>query len=129
MKLMTYHNPLLSFDSLFGDPFEAFAPLFEVARKPRTESTIEWFEDDENYYARVDLPGVAKEELNLEFDADLIHLSVEREKNGETVRREKKVRVPEGILSDQAEAKLTDGVLTLTLPKAPEKKPVTIEIA
>lgn len=120
---------MTSFDSFFGDPFEAFAPLFEV-RRPRYESSLEWFEDDDHYHARLDLPGVKKEDLKLEFEADIVTLSVSRTKaDGSSSKYEKRVRVPENVESEGVGAKLEDGILTLSFPKAPEKKPIKIEIA
>lgn len=131
MNTLNYKHPMSAFDSFFGgDPFEAFAPLFELSRK-RT-SSVEWFEDDSNYYARVDLPGVAKEDLDIEYEADLVTLlftSSRKDENGEKVRFERTMRVPDGIEADGINAGLVDGVLTLTLPKAPEKKPVNIKIS
>jgi len=126
---MPYHRPFSAFDSFFGSvPFEAFAPLFESSRRCRSDAGLDWFEDDSNYYAQIDLPGVEKQHLNLEFEAELVTLSVAKDGEEET-RYEQRIRVPEGVQPDGASAALENGVLTLTLPKAPDKKPVTIEIA
>ena len=120
-----------AFDSFFGgDPFETFAPLFEFSRK-RTCNT-EWFEDNSNYYARVELPGIGKDDLSLDFEADLVTFyfnSGKSDENGEMICHERKLRVPEGIDASAIEADLKDGVLTLTMPKAPASKPVKIEIS
>jgi HSP20 family protein len=38
------------------------------------------------------------------------------------------VVLPEGLELDKAEASFEDGVLTLTIPKAPEAKPKVIKV-
>ena len=125
MKLMTYHPAESIFDSFFRDAFDAFAPILDgVTRYSRPDYHMEWFKDDTHYYARIDLPGVKKDDLNLEFESDTVTISAKRGDRS----YESRLRVPDGIEADGAKAELSDGVLTLTLPKAPEKKPVTIAI-
>ncbi len=126
-------DPFTAFDSFFGrDPFEAFAPLIEAARASTSHSAaVEWFSDDEAYYARLDLPGVPKTSLSLEFESGHVTLSIAQAPTKDSTQGsyKKRIQVPDGIEADQAEATLIDGVLTLTLPKTAEKKPVSIEIA
>jgi HSP20 family protein len=132
MKVMTYkHHPFSrTFDSFFTDPFEAFAPFVEMSRRPVRETNLEWFEDDDHYHVRVDLPGVKKEELHLELESDVLKLSIEKKTDeGESKQYWKNLRVPDGISTDHIEAQLRDGVLTVSLAKAPEIKPRTIEVA
>ena len=130
---MTYSDPLSAFDSFFGgDPFEAFAPLFDFSRRRTCSPGVEWFEDDSNFFARVELPGIGKEELSLEYEGELVTLffdTGETNEKGEKVRHERKLRVPEGIDPSRVEASLKDGLLTLTMPKIPDRKPVAIEIS
>lgn len=129
---MTYKPHPLSrtFDSFFTDPFEAFAPFVEMRRRPVRETSLEWFEDDDHYHVRVDLPGVRREELSLELESDVLKLSIEKESDeGENKRYRKNLRVPDVISSEHIEAQLRDGVLTVSLAKAPETKPRTIEVA
>ncbi len=89
----------------------------------------------------VDLPGFKKEDVQIELTDDSVTVSGKRqssedEKGKNYVRQERasqmfyrKVTLPEEILSDQANAKLNNGVLEVSLPKkAPKetkKLPVT----
>ena len=130
MKLVNYHSMHSPFDSFFRDTLEAFAPLFESTERERSNLPVEWFKDENSYYARIDLPGFSREDLTLEYEPDLVTLSVVKEdESGEAKPFQRHIRVPEGVDGKGVKAELKDGVLTLTLPKTPEKEPVTIEIA
>ncbi|HNX05653.1 MAG TPA: Hsp20 family protein, partial [Opitutales bacterium] len=84
-----------------------------------------------NVYARFELPGFKKNELSIALENSVLNLSVERrgEKDGEEVSLSRSITVPDGIDATKVAAKYEDGVLTVTLPKVPESKPKTIEIA
>jgi HSP20 family protein len=135
MKIIRYNNPsdiYSDWDAFFADPVRAFAPLFRSA----TSSAHEWYEDEENYYARIELPGVKREDLSLDAEDGLVRFSYEirneRATNSESSTRSEKfeqvLRSPEGINLADISASLSDGILELTLPKADEKKPVRVEI-
>ncbi|MEM6278637.1 MAG: Hsp20/alpha crystallin family protein [Verrucomicrobiota bacterium] len=139
MKMIRYNDPTNSYhdwDSFFADPFRAFAPLF----RPRTTSAfrapdhaVEWYEDDEHFFARVEMPGVNKKELNLDAEDGLVRLSFEKRTHSEgsesRERFERYLRTPEGADVSGTKAKLEDGILELTFPKTPESKPVSITVS
>ena len=130
MKLMNYHPMQSPFESLFRDTWEVFAPLFENNEGERSGLSMEWFKDDTHYYARIDLPGFSREDLTLEYEPDTVTLSIRKEsESGEETKFQRQIRVPDDVDGSGVNAELKDGVLTLTLPKTPEKEPVTIEIA
>lgn len=138
MKIVRYPhlNSLFSdFDSLFADHFRAFAPLLRSTLGSSTSapySGVEWYENEESYVARVELPGVKKEKLKLELDEGLLRLAFERRRSldapGSFDRSEQILRVPEDADPDGISASLENGILELTLAKADEAKPVRIEI-
>ena len=70
MTLTTYRKPLSAFDALFNDRFDTFGPFFHAPPRQRRVETTEWFEDDSNYFVRMDLPGVSKEQLGIESEGD-----------------------------------------------------------
>ncbi|MEM1442207.1 MAG: Hsp20/alpha crystallin family protein [Verrucomicrobiota bacterium] len=139
MKMIRYNDPTNSYndwDSFFADPFRAFAPLF----RPRTTSAfrgpdhaVEWYEDDEHFYARIELPGVKKDELHLDAEDGLVRLNFEKKVHSEGTesheRFERYLRTPEGTDASGTKAKLEDGILELTFPKTPESKPVNIQVS
>lgn len=142
MKLIRYSDPTAYYndwDSFFADPFRAFAPLLRQSSTSAHRSTglpVEWYEDDENYYARVELPGVKKKDIHLDAEEGLVRLAYERvdhvnksdEETNRTESFEQVLRSPEGVENSKIEASLEDGILQLVLPKAEQKKPVTIKV-
>lgn len=142
MKIMRYNqssNPSSDWESFFAEPFRAFEPLFRPSLsssfRPSLNRQVEWYEDEENYYSLVELPGVKRENLNVEVEDGLLRLgySVDGASPLDEQSKEKRfefvLRTPERITSEGINAKLEDGILCLTLPKAEEKKPLRIEIS
>ena len=145
MKLIRYSHPLVNqfgdMERLFRSPFEGLgnlSRLLDLGERlgEATETPLEagLYEDDEHYYARVELPGFKKKELKVELNDGNLIVACERktvnedgvEKSDVVFRRA--LSVPEGINADQVVAKLEDGVLTITLPKVEERKPREIKV-
>ncbi|KAJ8443859.1 hypothetical protein Cgig2_032683 [Carnegiea gigantea] len=97
---------------------------------------IDWKETPEAHIFRADLPGVKKEEVKVEVeDGRVLQISGERsrekeEKNDKWHRVERssgkflrRFRLPENAKLDEIKASMENGVLTVTVPKAEEKKP------
>lgn len=77
-------------------------------------------EDQSAYYLSLDLPGIKKEELNIELKNG--NLIVKAESKGKKTRTYHKVfTLPNAIEVDSIEAELKDGVLNLKMPKLKEK--------
>lgn len=140
MKLLHYHYPLSAglndLDRWFRSPSSGFGRLFDLAERlsdpvaSTSRSTADLFEDEDHYFVRLEIPGVRKEEIDLELHDHRLSLSFERSRADREVpeRVERVVAVPEGVDAGKVEARLEDGVLTVTLPKTPEVKPVEIKI-
>ncbi|MCF6311040.1 MAG: Hsp20/alpha crystallin family protein [Verrucomicrobiales bacterium] len=145
MKLIRYSQPLVNqfggLERLFRDPFEGLGSLGRLLDlRERLEGKLEapleagLYEDDEHYYARVELPGFKKSEVKVELNDGTLLVECERkvvaedgvERSGVVFRRA--MSVPEGIQADKVGAKLEDGVLTITLPKAEERKAREIKV-
>ncbi len=97
-------------------------------------------ETEKSLIVTMDVPGVRKEKVsitlennNLDVDAKIDHLPYEdlnpvyTEYNVGHYTRQ--FTVSNNIDSKGIDANLTDGVLTLTLPKAPEAKPRQIKVS
>ena len=101
-------------------------------------------ETDEAYVLRADLPGVGKEDIDLQIEDDILTVKAERRAAYQNEDEKKRfVRIERGwgvytrsfdvseVDTDAIGAKFENGVLTLTLPKKqppkPEAKKVTIE--
>jgi len=96
------------------------------------------------YIVKAEVPGIKKEDLNIEITENSIEISgetkaeeKEEDKKKGYLRHERRyssfyrsIPLPDAILTDKAEAELKDGVLTVTLPKAapPEKKSQKLKV-
>lgn len=104
---------------------------------------VDLVDSGREYVLTADLPGVSKENLDLQVTADGIELAAEtrsekkedgkdyayRERSCRSFRRS--VSLPEEILADQAKASLKDGVLEVRLPKkspTPRREPVKVRV-
>jgi HSP20 family protein len=104
---------------------------------------IEMFEQDGELIVRADLPGLTKDDVNVEIDNDAITIEGERrsEQNedregfyrtersyGKFYRR---LPLPDGVESENANATFRDGVLEITMdmPKRTESKPRKVNIS
>jgi len=117
-----------SVDSFFEDFFnEPFFPAFVSDRQMKVDIR----EDEKNYILEAELPGVNKEDINLEIEENLLTISVDHneevdEERQNYIRRERyrssMVRsfAVDNIIPEQATAKFENGVLTITLPKKEE---------
>lgn len=82
---------------------------------------------------RADLPGMKKEDIQVDITDDEVTLSGERRREEETekgglYRSERSygfftrsIRLPEGAMTDQAKAAFKDGVLEIRMPAPPEQ--------
>lgn len=98
------------------------------------------YEDVNAYILSAELPGVKSADLDINVTANQLTLTGERKISSEAEdaryhRREREagrfsraVALPGEIDPDQVKAKLVDGVLTVTIPKAEKAKPRQISI-
>ncbi len=142
MKLIRYNptsgiNPYNEIDRLFENAFNGFGqfqlPFNGFARgTPQSQPAVDFNEDTDNYFARFELPGVKKGDIQLELDENLLTLKGERKEktaDGEkSFTLSRTISVPEGIDADKLSAKLSDGLLTVTLPKPEASKPRQIAV-
>ena len=133
-------NRVADFDEWFRHPFaglpslgQFFNNLSEVIPTMNDRLAVDVHEDKDNYFATFEIPGVKKEDVKIELNNNLLTVSAEkREKNGETESSfslSRAVSVPEGVNAEAISAKLEDGILTVTLPKAENRKPRTIALS
>jgi len=103
------------------------------------DSELSLRDDGDKLTLTASLPGVSQSDLEITMEGDILTLKAERKldvpKDFRLVRRERgshvfsrqiELNVP--VVGDQIEAALEDGILTVTLPKAPEAKPRKILI-
>lgn len=93
-----------------------FSPAYEVS------------EDENRYMVSADLPGVKKEDIKIEMNENVLTISGERKKENKTASFKRSFSVPNTVDFEKIEANHEDGVLSISLPKAPLAKARTIEI-
>lgn len=90
------------------------------------------FEDADHYYARFEVPGVKKENVTVELHQNVLTVTAERRvKSGdqeESFNLSRSVNLPADIQAEAIQAKLEDGILTITLPKPQQQKPKLIPV-
>ena len=128
-----------SFDRLFDDSFDRF--LSPSAPGAQRSPALDVAESDRAYTVKLDLPGVAKEDVKVAIDGRRISVEAQARKDEEKKEGDRIVYRERSLASyarsftvaaeiDQAEsgAKLENGVLTLTLAKrgAPASAQITV---
>lgn len=121
-------------DRLFDLAAPAFGRLghFFEDRARVSAPAADFFEDDANYYVKAELPGVRKGDVSVEFDKGVLSVSAtRRQKKGDTEHSfeyRRSLSIPDGVQTQDIQARHEDGILTLTLPKAPQAKARQIKI-
>jgi HSP20 family protein len=123
-------------DRLFDDFRSEWANTFLAPRAISTDFVrqplIDLADNGKEYVVKADLPGINKDDLNIEITENAIEISgetkieqKEEDKDKGYIRRERRyakfyrsLPLPENVLTDKADAMLKDGVLTVKLPKA-----------
>ena len=93
-------------------------------------------EEDDAYILSALVPGLNAEELNIQVLDDVVRIEGEyNQDENEYLIQElphgsftRTLRLPAAINADLVDAKITNGVLTLTLPKAESAKPKRIQV-
>jgi HSP20 family protein len=126
------------FDSLFDDRFERF---FAPAKADTQAPALDLAESDRAYTVKLDLPGVAKDDVKVSIDGRRVSIEAQSRKDEEKKDGDRIVYRERALASwarsfvvaadiDQAEsaAKLENGVLTLTLTKRGTPAPARITV-
>jgi len=101
---------------------------------------VDLYEDKDSLVVRAEVPGMKKEDIEISLHDGYLTLSGERKQEekyetAETYRSERwmgrfhrTISLPCRVDAEKIKATYTDGVLTVTLPKAEEAKPKQIPI-
>ena len=115
--------------------------LFETALgdfiRPALEHRfpVDLYEDKENAYVRAELPGLTRDDINIEMVEGYLTINGNRKatdddgKVVETISLRRSIAMPDAVQADQVSARFEHGVLTVTLPKREEARPKKINIA
>ena len=140
--------------ALFSDPFfrrffddDIFAPANLVARWNEGLGENNWVpavdvrETDEEFLFTAELPGLAKENVQITIEDKVLTISGERKLEGKEENQNyhriersygsftRSFTLPHEVDQEKVTAKFGHGLLTVAVPKAEETKPRQIEIS
>lgn len=130
------------FDRIFND----FFPARHVHRASHTSQNnwtpnVDLSESEDGYNLAFDLPGMAKKDITINFQEGVLTVSGNREDavagEGQNFLRlerrsgafERSFKIPNAIQTDKISAAYKDGVLTISLLKAEEVKPIKVKVS
>jgi len=117
-----------------------FAHMAECEQPEHSHSytlSVDIREQEDAYELSALVPGLKAEDLNIQILEDVVTVEGEfKADETEYLVRElphgsfrRTLRLPVTLDAEKAQAKITDGVLTLRLPKAESARPKTIKVA
>lgn len=134
-EMMTLREAM---DRLFDDAFTR--PLSVRDGWSMATPAIDMYQTENDVVVRASVPGIKAEEVQINVTGDVLTIKGEVNQDEERKDRawhireqrfgsfERSVALPTAVKSDKAEAEFENGILTITLPKADEVKPRTINI-
>jgi HSP20 family protein len=117
------------FDRVFGEDGQTVARQYVLP--------LSIWQDENNVYLEADLPGVAEKDLDITVHNGVLSVKAQRtDAEGRTYLYngrafgsvERAVTLPSDVDSTKVEAKLTSGILQISLPKSPEARPRKIGV-
>ena len=104
------------------------------------QPVIDMYQTPNEVVVKASLPGVKAEDVEVTITDDTLTIKGETKATDEVKREDylyrehhygsftRSIALPHGLQSEKAEATAENGILTLTIPRAEEAKPKTIEI-
>lgn len=129
-------------EGFFGNRLRGLVPWTDTALRVR-EPPVEMVDGGREFVVKAELPGVAKEDVDLNVTPDGIEIAAKTDREREEKEKDyyytertysalhRVLPFPAEVLPDQAEASLKDGVLEVRVPKkepTPERKPVKVRV-
>jgi HSP20 family protein len=139
MAFLNRWDPFTEIARLQDEMSRHFVPS-EKGRGPGFVPPVDIFEDKDAIYLKAELPGVKPDDVKLHVENNVLTLTGERkfekEEKKEGYHRVERsygaftrsFSLPNNVAGDQVAAELTDGVLTVKLPKKTEAQPKRIEV-
>ncbi len=146
MELVRW-EPFEGLDGIRNRMNELFEEAFNRSRPHQASSASAWWpavdilESKEGYLLRAELPGMKREDFNLEIKDGTLTLSGQRKfdeaANGVQYHRVERAAgkftrmfpLPQTVNSGDIKASYRDGILEIHMPKAEEAKPKQISVS
>ena len=133
-EMMTLREAI---DRLFDD---AFTRPLSLGGNNWSIPAVDMYQTDNEVVVKVALPGIKADEVQLNVTGEVLTIKGETKQENETKEKayhireqrwgtfERSLVLPTEVVADKAKADFENGILTITLPKAEEVKPKTINI-
>jgi HSP20 family protein len=146
-KEITKWDPFRDFSTLRSEMERVFDSMLGRYPRERVEGLwaplVDVEETKDNIVARIELPGMKKEDIKVTLVNNMLTVSGERkhqvEEKGKTYYRieraygkfQRTVELPTEVLGDKAKATYKDGILELVIPKSEKakEKEIAIEVS
>jgi len=135
------------FEDFFRRPFPFFGPpWWPRLRAPEMEEvvpSVDMFREGDDVVVKVELPGLKKEEVEVNLTEDTLTISGEKKKERKVEKKDyyrmersygsfsRSVSLPPNVQTEKARAQFRDGVLEIRIPGAEEAgkkaRKVTVE--
>lgn len=124
----------------FGRLWQEFNQRFGMSESAQFQASLDVHETPEAYVIEADMPGLSRDDVNIEVVGDVVTIKGERkfeqkaeEENYHRVERRfgsfsRSLSIPGGFDADKVDANFENGVLKVTLPKPDEHKPRKIQV-
>jgi len=131
---MTFYLQTYPFDAAQGGPYRRTVRRWSENDQRALGVNIR--EEDDAYVLSSLVPGLKAEDLNIQILDDVVRIEGEYQADeNEYLLRElpsgsftRTLRLPAAIEAESVEAKISEGVLTLKLPKAESARPKKIQV-
>lgn len=124
-------------DSLFDRFFNELGEPMSRAAGTFSHMPVAIWADENNLYVEAEVPGVSEKDIDVTVHGDVMTIKAVRTEpsdrkflyNGRLFGHfERALVLPEAVETDQIEASVVNGVLSMTLPKKAEARPRKITI-
>jgi HSP20 family protein len=127
---MSRRNPFEEIEQMFERMNQQLGQLNEMPVPGTQQLSVDLADRDDTFEVTADLPGYDREDIDLSVADRTLRISAEHDDSteagdGDYLRRERRRRsvsrslsLPEDVAEEEASATYTNGVLTVTLPKA-----------
>jgi HSP20 family protein len=129
------------FEDTFGRPFLPAVwrriPMVEMGWAP----AIEVYEKEDKFMVKAELPGMTEEDIDVSVVGDTLTIKGERKAESEVKEEDyyccersygsfsRSIALPSSVDAKKIEASYEDGVLEVSLPKAPEVKAKKVAVS
>lgn len=139
-------EPVRELTSLQSEMNRLFSTFFDSPTAGSGNGVRRWIpamdlvETEDHFILKADLPGLSEEDINLEFEDNVLTISGERKVEHETKREgfyrieratgafNRSLTLPEGVDVESVTATFDRGVLQVRIPKPEQRKPRRVAI-